>query len=94
MCGEYGISRNRLYQVTGHGYGKGIAAYVREIRIKTAMELLNTTEWRISEVAREVGIPDYNYFTKVFKKYMGQTPSQYRKQQGVLENFEKENRKE
>lgn len=93
LCGEYGISRNRLYQVTGHGFGKGIAAYVREIRMKTAMELLNTTEWQISEVAREVGIPDYNYFTKVFKKFTGQTPSQYRKQRGASERQEKENRK-
>ena len=46
---------------------------------KVACDLLRNTEDRVSDIATEVGIPDYNYFTKVFKKAMGVTPREYRK---------------
>ena len=49
------------------------------MRVKVACDLLRNTEDRVSDIATEVGIPDYNYFTKVFKKAMGVTPREYRK---------------
>ena len=79
LCRECGISRNRLYQVSRYVFGKGIASYIREIRIRNAEELLLSTNEQVGEVARKVGIPDYNYFTKIFRKMTGQTPTQYRK---------------
>lgn len=48
-------------------------------RIKAAMQLLKSPDAVIREVAEAVGIPDYNYFTKVFKKRTGMTPSEYRR---------------
>lgn len=79
LCRECGISRNRLYQVSRYVFGKGIASYIREIRIRNAKELLLSTNEQVCEIARKVGIPDYNYFTKIFRKMTGQTPTQYRK---------------
>ena len=57
----------------------GISEHIRRMRVKVACDLLRNTEDRVSDIATEVGIPDYNYFTKVFKKAMGVTPREYRK---------------
>lgn len=50
-------------------------------RVEAAKTLLASRDLSIQEVAGRVGIPDYNYFTKVFKKESGLTPSQWRRQQ-------------
>ena len=49
-------------------------------RINAAKNYLRDTDMLISEIAAQVGISDYNYFTKVFKSAEGMTPSQYRRQ--------------
>ena len=46
----------------------GISEHIRRMRVKVACDLLRNTEDRVSDIATEVGISDYNYFTKVFKK--------------------------
>lgn len=49
-------------------------------RLRQAKILLSTNEFRINEVAYKVGFNDEKYFSMVFKKYEGMTPSQYMKQ--------------
>ncbi len=58
----------------GHSLTWLIAFY----RINEAQKLLIATDKPVSEVALFVGYEDYNYFTKVFKKIAGITPSRYR----------------
>lgn len=53
-------------------------AYLREIRIKTARELLKTSNLSIVEVAEKSGYQDSAYFTERFKQQLGTTPSAYR----------------
>ena len=48
-------------------------------RIEAAKILLLKENSSIAEIAEKVGFSDYNYFTKIFKKVSGSTPSQYRK---------------
>lgn len=79
LCSKLSLSRDRLYEISKHIYGCGIAEHIRKLRIEKARKLLTETDKKISEVAEECGIPDYNYFTKVFKKWIGQTPREYRK---------------
>ena len=62
--------------------GKPLMVYVSEQRIQTAKQLLSTTQMSIREVASYVGIPDWNYFTKLFKKAEGCTPSEYQRRSG------------
>lgn len=59
--------------------GETIIQYTNHLRIETAVKLLNTSSLSIQDIASYVGILDYNYFTKVFKKEIGLSPSQYRK---------------
>ncbi len=52
--------------------------YVNRKRIEHAIMLLNSTSMQIQTIATHCGIPDLNYFTKVFKKYIQMTPKEYR----------------
>lgn len=54
------------------------SAYLNEYRTRRAQELLQTTRLSVREVSRECGYSDSNYFTRVFKRIVGVTPSEYR----------------
>lgn len=53
--------------------------YIMKKRVEHAILLLNSTDMSISEIANRCGIPDLQYFSKVFKKRIGHTPSGYKK---------------
>lgn len=53
--------------------------YITKKRVEHAILLLNSTDLAISDIANRCGIPDLQYFSKVFKKQIGHTPSGYRK---------------
>lgn len=79
ICEEFGLGRTKMYQYVGHSFGEGMAREIRRIRMREARRLLDETDIKISEVAARSGYPDYNYFTKIFKKEYGMTPRDYRK---------------
>lgn len=58
--------------------GKNFVDYLNEIRIEKAKELLKDIRYKTYEVAETVGIPDAHYFSRLFKKYVGVTPTEYR----------------
>lgn len=59
---------------------EGFSEYLNKIRVEKAVELLRIDTASISEISNMVGYSDHSYFTKVFKKLTGFSPSQYRKQ--------------
>lgn len=61
--------------------GKSFVDYLNEIRIEKAKELLRDIKYKTYEVAETVGIPDAHYFSKLFKKHTGVTPTEYRDSQ-------------
>lgn len=63
-------------RVTGSTYTE----YVQHKRIEHSLFLLNTTSLQIQTIAQYCGIPDLNYFSKLFKKIVGLSPSAYRKE--------------
>lgn len=58
--------------------------YLISLRVSTAQELLATTNSLISDIAEEVGIPDLAYFSRVFTRRVGISPSQFREEQRRL----------
>lgn len=58
--------------------GTTLTAYVNSKRIDRAVYLLNTQVDSIQDIAIMCGIPDLTYFTKLFKKAKGMTPTKYR----------------
>ncbi|MDR2902959.1 MAG: helix-turn-helix transcriptional regulator, partial [Clostridiales bacterium] len=53
--------------------------FLVEIRVSKSKELLVDTDKSIAEIAISVGYMDLKHFSKLFKKYAGLTPSEYRK---------------
>lgn len=60
-------------------HGEGFSEYLNRVRVDKAAELLQTTDMAISDISVQVGYSDHSYFTKVFKKLKGISPSQFRK---------------
>lgn len=59
--------------------GIGFTKYIHEIRIKEAKKLLVASEDTILNISLEVGFQSISYFNRLFKKYEGVTPTEYRK---------------
>lgn len=58
--------------------GKSFVDYLNDVRIEKSKELLKDVKYKTYEVAEIVGISDPHYFSRLFKKYSGMTPSDYR----------------
>ena len=58
--------------------GVTLTEYVNRSRIDHAIFLLNASDMQIQSIAQSCGIPDVNYFTKLFKRLIGKTPKEYR----------------
>ena len=91
ICRKFHISKNKLYSLTKTRLNMTIGEYIRKTRIDAAKHLLTTTDLPVSEVCNAVGIEEYNYFTKIFKKETGITPYQYRKHFPLSLNSDTEN---
>lgn len=57
--------------------GMNFVDYLTQYRVDKAKELLRTTDLRINDIAEQVGY-QHSYFNRIFKRYEGLTPSQYR----------------
>jgi AraC-like DNA-binding protein len=53
--------------------------YIRKQRIEKAVELMKSSSYSLTEIAYLTGFSDQSHFTRIFKKYTGQNPSNYRK---------------
>lgn len=73
------MSQVQVYRKLKALTGKTPTQYIRILRMKRAMKLLNSTELNISEIAYNLGFSDPNYFTRTFQKVYGKTPSSIRK---------------
>ena len=58
--------------------GENFIEYLTEIRLRSARELLQNSQYSIKEICAQSGYSDPNYFSRIFKKYEGVTPSEFR----------------
>ncbi|SDX95400.1 response regulator [Paenibacillus sp. CF384] len=74
------ISVTHFYNMFKQETGKSFISYLIEYRIEQAKGLFSQQkQLKTYEVGEQVGYPDYPHFTKLFKKVVGVTPSEYRK---------------
>lgn len=62
--------------------GITLTNYIQKLRMKEASRYLKESDFKVIDIASIVGIPDLNYFIKLFKKYYKMTPTQYRQLKG------------
>lgn len=72
------VSKTKLCSVTAM-HGSTVMTLVNNKRIEEAKHLLRTTDLYVYEVSERVGVPDQNYFSKLFRAYVGETPRDYQK---------------
>ncbi|MCR5846632.1 MAG: response regulator [Lachnospiraceae bacterium] len=77
---EVNMSKSRFSTVFSQHAGQTFTEYLIYLRINKAKELLRTTQLRSSQIAEETGYNDSHYFSYIFKKNTGLTPSEYRLQ--------------
>ena len=72
------ISSYYLSRIFKETTGENFIDYLTKLRIERAKELLATTQYSMKEIGSMSGYPDPNYFSKIFKKSVGMTPTEYR----------------
>lgn len=73
------VSPNYLGKIFYLNTGTYLKDYINSMKMEKARELLSTRKYKINEVADQVGIEDQRYFSKLFKKMFGVSPTEYEK---------------
>lgn len=78
MAEHLNLNNTYLSKFFKEQIGEGLLEYVNRYRISKAKELLKKSDQSISHIAKRVGFYNNNTFIRVFKKYEGITPGQYK----------------
>ena len=94
VADAFQISTYTLSRLFKNQIGIGFTEYVNTKRIEYAKELLLTTKQTTRDVAEAAGIPNYNYFLRLFKATSGESPTSFRqkakREHGHEDNFTSE----
>jgi transcriptional regulator GlxA family with amidase domain len=79
IAARVGLSASRLEHLFKVQVNVSIRAYLQELRLRRAAELLVSTDERVSQISYAVGFNDASNFNHAFKKSFGVTPKEYRR---------------
>ncbi len=82
----FGYNSAYLGKIFTKKFGESFNSYVDKVRVNHAKELLVENRMKVYEIAEQVGYKNVDYFHKKFKKYVGVSPAEYRKQLDNAEN--------
>ena len=74
---EVGISRAQLHRKMKEITGISTGEFIRNLRLQQAARLIKEGKINITQVAYAVGFNNQTYFSTVFKKYYGKTPTEF-----------------
>lgn len=72
------LSMEHFIRIFKKEMGETPNAYISKMKIERAMVMLATSETAIKTIALSLGYDDVSYFNRIFRKYLGMTPQQYR----------------
>ena len=81
LCAAFHMSRSSFYNKIKALTNQSPSDFVRQIRMHEACVLLKSRKYTVAEVSDQMGYSDPKYFTDIFKKHYGMTPSAYMKQE-------------
>ena len=67
--------------------GTPVKAYILSVKIDTAKNMLEKSDYSVSEIAFSLGFSSQSAFTAAFKKLTGETPARYRKHNDYVKAF-------
>lgn len=77
ICRATGYSRSHLHNVFKERSGRSVTEYHKRLRLEKAKQMIRDGRRNFSEVAAAMNYSSLQYFSRVFKKYIGMTPSEY-----------------
>lgn len=81
------ISPGYLSSLFKKQYSQNLVDYINEVKMERACELIREGRYRIYEISYRMGFENAYYFSRVFKRHIGMTPSEYRKSLGREEPY-------
>ncbi len=81
VCARFYISKTSLYRLFQENFGTSVKEYLIFCRIEKAKEYLLKTDEPVCRICEKVGVPNYTYFCKLFRKKEGMTPQSFRKKE-------------
>ena len=79
VASHFFIDKHYLSRLFKEQYGVTLVTYLQQVRITHAKRMLRFTDKSIEEIGLECGIGELNYFSRVFKKMEGVSPSEFRR---------------
>lgn len=77
---QVGLSPHYISRLFREETGETVNQYITRLRMEKAVDLLQRTNKKVYEIAEEVGIPSYRYFTATFRNWTGVAPTDYKRQ--------------
>lgn len=76
---QVGLSPHHISKLFREETGNTVNQYITRLRMEKAIELLRHSNKKVYEIAEEVGIPSYRYFTVTFRNWTGVSPTDYKR---------------
>ncbi|WP_409341814.1 response regulator [Paenibacillus sp. MBLB4367] len=84
MADRMNVSESYFSRLFKKHVGVSFLEYITNLRVQAAKELLADPRFKMYEIAERVGYQDARYFSQIFRKSTGETPSEYRKRLGIV----------
>lgn len=79
LCFLFGTNKTTLCRRFRETYGQSVTRYVNGLRIRDAKRLLREGELSVTEIAEKLGFESLHYFSRLFSRYTGVSPTGYAK---------------
>lgn len=79
LCRDLNVSKNSLYEKFHLTFGMTVNEYILSKRLQKGRKMLLETEYPVSQIAEEIGMNSYNYFSRLFKEKYILSPTKFRK---------------
>jgi AraC-like DNA-binding protein len=87
LAAQFNLSLNYIGEYFKKQAGETLQQYIIRYKISLVEARLRHSDRRLNEIADELGFSDESHLTKIFKKYKGVTPTQYRKEAHAAANI-------
>ncbi|MFD0964745.1 helix-turn-helix domain-containing protein [Pseudofulvibacter geojedonensis] len=79
LASEIGLPQSKLQKGFKLLFSRTVIEYIRHVRLEKSRDLMNTTDYNISQIVYSIGFSSRSYFSKIFKKKYGISPNRFMK---------------